>query len=59
MHPAQVARYTRPLSGPLLDRLDIRLHVDPPHPGAVLCQATRRQELRAVMEAGPLAALGE
>ena len=28
--PAQVARYLRRLSGPLLDRFDVRLFVDPP-----------------------------
>lgn len=34
--PAQVARYHRRLSGPLLDRFDIRLDVDPPDPASVL-----------------------
>ncbi len=34
--PGQVARYTRRLSGPLLDRFDIRLDVDPPDPATVL-----------------------
>ena len=28
--PVQVARYLRRLSGPLLDRFDVRLFVDPP-----------------------------
>jgi magnesium chelatase family protein len=33
--PAQVARYRRRLSGPLLDRFDLRLEVDPPDPAEV------------------------
>jgi magnesium chelatase family protein len=33
--PAQVARYRRRLSGPLLDRFDLRLEVDPPDPATV------------------------
>jgi len=34
--PGQVARYLRRLSGPLLDRFDLGLWVDPPEPAAVL-----------------------
>lgn len=34
--PSQVARYLRRLSGPLVDRFDLRLDVDPPDPGSVL-----------------------
>ncbi len=34
--PAQVARYLRRLSGPLLDRFDVRLFVDPPEADEVL-----------------------
>lgn len=33
--PSQIARYSRRLSGPLLDRFDVRLHVDPPDAGAL------------------------
>lgn len=33
--PAQVARYLRRLSGPLVDRFDLRIEVDPPDPAAV------------------------
>lgn len=33
--PAQVARYRRRLSGPLMDRFDLRIDVDPPDPAAV------------------------
>ena len=34
--PNQIARYRRRLSGPLLDRFDLRIAVDPPQPDAVL-----------------------
>lgn len=34
--PAAIDRYARRLSGPLLDRFDIRLEVDPPDPESVL-----------------------
>ncbi|MHB1137943.1 MAG: YifB family Mg chelatase-like AAA ATPase [Microthrixaceae bacterium] len=33
--PSQLARYARRLSSPLLDRFDIRLGIDPPHPSSV------------------------
>ena len=33
--PSQVARYRRRLSGPLLDRFDLRIEVDPPDPVSV------------------------
>jgi len=36
--PAQLARYARRLSSPLLDRFDIRVEVDPPAPAAVFAQ---------------------
>ena len=34
--PAQLARYRRRLSGPLIDRFDLRVEVDPPDPATVL-----------------------
>ncbi|MFN7149818.1 MAG: YifB family Mg chelatase-like AAA ATPase [Microthrixaceae bacterium] len=34
--PNQIARYRRRMSGPLLDRFDLRIAVDPPRPDAVL-----------------------
>lgn len=34
--PAQVARYRRRLSGPLMDRFDLQVAVDPPDPATVL-----------------------
>lgn len=34
--PTQVARYRRRLSGPILDRFDLRIGVDPPDPTSVL-----------------------
>jgi magnesium chelatase family protein len=33
--PAQLARYARRMSGPLLDRFDLRLHLDPPDPSTL------------------------
>ena len=38
--PAQLARYRRRLSGPLLDRFDLRIEVDPPDPADVFSAAT-------------------
>ncbi len=37
--PAQLARYRRRLSGPLLDRFDLQVEVDPPDPAAALTTA--------------------
>lgn len=34
--PSQLARYRRRLSGPVLDRLDLRINVHPPDPASVL-----------------------
>ena len=34
--PAQIARYHRRLSGPILDRFDLGVWIDPPDPAAVL-----------------------
>ena len=36
--PGQVARYQRRLSGPLLDRFDLGIWVDPPEPATVLAR---------------------
>lgn len=38
--PSQVARYLRRLSGPLIDRFDLRIEVDPPDPAAVFAGGT-------------------
>jgi magnesium chelatase family protein len=38
--PSQIARYRRRLSGPVLDRLDLRVNVDPPDPASVLGEAS-------------------
>ncbi len=46
--PAAIDRYARRLSGPLLDRFDIRLEVDPPDPDAVLVPGTRGESSAAV-----------
>lgn len=38
--PGQLARYRRRLSGPVLDRFDLRIEVDPPDPADVFSSAT-------------------
>jgi magnesium chelatase family protein len=53
--PAQLARYDRRLSSPLLDRFDIRLGIDPPEPSAVLAP-DRSGETSAVVRARVTAA---
>jgi magnesium chelatase family protein len=46
--PAQVARYRRRLSGPILDRFDLRIGVDPPDPTSVLCTGSGGERSAAV-----------
>ncbi len=46
--PAQLARYRRRLSGPLIDRFDLRVEVDPPDPATVL-DARHHGEATAVV----------
>lgn len=48
--PAQLARYGRRLSGPLLDRFDLRLEVEPPNP-AELFDGGGAQESSAAVRA--------
>ena len=48
--PAQIARYARRLSGPLLDRFDLRIDVDPPDPSAVLGRRGPAEGSAAVRE---------
>jgi len=48
--PAQIARYGRRMSSPLLDRFDIRLAVDPPSPSLVFAARLSGESSRAVRE---------
>lgn len=48
--PGQIARYARRLSGPLLDRFDLRIDVDPPDPSAVLGRRGPAESSAAVRE---------
>jgi magnesium chelatase family protein len=48
--PGQIARYSRRLSGPLLDRFDLRIDVDPPDPRAVLGRRGPAESSAAVRE---------
>jgi len=41
--PAQLSRYARRLSGPLLDRFDLRIHLDPPDPSALFAPRERTE----------------
>jgi magnesium chelatase family protein len=61
--PQQVIRYQSRVSGPLMDRLDLRLHVRPPAADVLLCcnenepsslVRARVSDARALLEAGPL-----
>ena len=54
--PAQVARYLRRLSGPLLDRFDVRLFVDPPAADEVFGPAAGAGESSAQVRARVVAA---
>ena len=54
--PAQVARYLRRLSGPLLDRFDVRLFVDPPAADEVFGAAAGTGENSAVVRGRVVAA---
>ena len=53
--PAQVARYSRRLSGPLLDRMDVRVRIDAPDPASMF-DASSRGEGTAVVRARVAAA---
>ncbi len=46
--PAQVARYRRRLSGPLVDRFDLRIDVDPPDPTVLFAGGVGGECTRAV-----------
>lgn len=46
--PAQLSRYARRLSGPLLDRFDIRLEVDPPDASSVFAPGRRGEDSETV-----------
>ncbi len=48
--PAQLARYQRRLSGPLLDRFDLQIEVDPPDPMSVFGGAGGGESTAAVRE---------
>ena len=48
--PAQISRYSRRLSGPLLDRFDLRIEVDPPDPTTVLTGGGTSEGSAAVRE---------
>lgn len=55
--PAQLARYVRRLSGPFLDRFDLRVPVDPPDPALAVaagvggeCSAAVRERVAAARE---------
>jgi magnesium chelatase family protein len=61
--PQQVIRYQSRVSGPLMDRLDLRLHVRAPAAEVLLCCTeteptsvvrARVSDARALLEAGPL-----
>ena len=54
--PAQVERYRRRLSGPVLDRFDLRVGVDPPEPEAVVLGAPDGGEPTASVRRRVLAA---
>lgn len=54
--PAQTERYRRRLSGPLLDRFDLRIGVDPPAPDAVVLGGSGTAEPTAVVRPRVLAA---
>jgi magnesium chelatase family protein len=47
--PSEVDRYQRRLGGPLLDRIDIRLRVDPERPGRML-RVTRSRDSNSMRE---------
>lgn len=47
---AQVARYRRRLSGPLMDRFDLRIEVDPPDPEAVFSPSAAGESTSTVRD---------
>jgi len=48
--PAQVARYCRRLSGPLLDRMDVRVRIDAPDPESVFDPSSRGESTAVVRQ---------
>jgi magnesium chelatase family protein len=53
--PAQIARYSRRLSGPLLDRFDIRLEVHPPDPSLAFADGSAVEASASVRDRVSLA----